>query len=199
MLKRKNYKKQHCSFSLNKWGRQGRRESKQRSLTNDNRRPDKNSQHTCINTLLSWTYSQDKTLANNTSDSFCSLSLSNKQCDDHIFKHAYTVDCNSLSVTRSLTLCKNFGLLCGTCGKTRLRSLCNAPPLAWKSPSEGTLVDFSGRPLGISVGRHTLSHHLGEALRFTAAGYFCVRNESRTWQTTASRRGPLPRSTALNT
>lgn len=118
--KKKTTKSNTAASVSTNGGRQGRRrEGKQKSLADDNRHPDKNSQHTCTNTLLN-VFSRQDTRKQHVRLLSLSASLSNKQCDDHTFKHAYTVDCNSLSITRSLTLCKNFGLLCGTCGKTRL-------------------------------------------------------------------------------
>lgn len=52
---------------------------------------------------------------------------------------AHTVDCGSLSHSLIYSLLhKNFGLLCGTCGKTRrVRSPFNAPPRTWKGPALG--------------------------------------------------------------
>lgn len=198
--KKKTTKSNTAASVSTNGGRQGRRrEGKQKSLADDNRHPDKNSQHTCTNTLLN-VFSRQDTRKQHVRLLSLSASLSNKQCDDHTFKHAYTVDCNSLSITRSLTLCKNFGLLCGTCGKTRLcvPSATHHHSLE-KVPRRERLWTFLGAPLESRwAGTHSRTTR-GGPLRITAAAYFCVRSESHAWQTTASRRGPLPRSAALNT
>lgn len=59
-MKKKLVKSNTAASVSTNGGRQGRRrESKQKSLADDNRHPDKNSQHTCTNTLLNVFSRQD--------------------------------------------------------------------------------------------------------------------------------------------
>lgn len=192
--KKKTTKSNTAASVSTNGGRQGRREGETKSLADDNRHPDKNSQHTRVNTLLN-VFSRQDTRKQHVR--LLSLSLSLSPTNNAMITSSSTR--TQLIVTPSLSLAYRHFVKILVCSVELAEKLdCTFPLQRTTARLKKSLGGGSTRglfwepPRNLGGQAHTLAP-LGGPLRFTAAG------ESHAWPLTASRRGPLPRSAALNT
>lgn len=174
ILKRKNIQNATLQSQQMEGGK-AEREGKKESLTEDNRHPDKNSQHTRINTLLNVFSRQD---ARKQHARLPSLSLSLQQTmQSHL--RARLIVAPPLSLPRLSTLHKNFGLLCVELAQkldTYVPSPTHHHVLGKKVQRREQSWTFSGGP---SVGRHALLHTHTRGLSDTPMpAVSCSRNET---------------------